>query len=82
MPESQWEVVNKDGEQKVKAVIFEGWCVGFRPLDDGTLKRKWEDAVRQKEDPTIKYEGRLGYVKLEDVKAINDALREYDVLTK
>lgn len=82
VPESQWEVVNTEGQQKVKAVIFEGWCVGFRPLDDETLKKKWEDAVRQKEDPTIHYEGRLGYVKLEDVKAINDALREYDVLTK
>jgi D-glycerate 3-kinase len=51
-------------------------------LDDETLKRKWEDAVKQKEDTTSKYEGRLGYVKLEDVRAINDALRQYDVLTK
>lgn len=82
VPESSWEVVNTDGAQKIKAVIFEGWCVGFRPLDDEILRQKWEDAVRQKEDTTSKYEGRLGYVKLEDVKAINDALREYDVLTK
>ena len=38
--------------------------------------------MRQRQDATSKYDGRLGYVKLEDVKAINDALREYDVLTK
>ncbi|KUL87722.1 hypothetical protein ZTR_05820 [Talaromyces verruculosus] len=81
VPESSWEVVNKKGEEKIKAVIFEGWCVGFRPLDDEILKQKWEDAVRQRNDPAGKYEGRLGYVKLGDVKAINDALREYDVLT-
>lgn len=83
VPESQWEIVNKAGEgEKIKAVIFEGWCVGFRPLDDETLKQKWENAVKQREDTTSKYDGRLGFVKLEDVKAINDALREYDVLTK
>ncbi|KAF5015487.1 hypothetical protein F66182_13168, partial [Fusarium sp. NRRL 66182] len=81
VPESQWEVVNTEGKPRIKAVIFEGWCVGFRPLDDETLRQKWEDAVRQRQDATSKYDGRLGYVKLEDVKAINDALREYDVLT-
>lgn len=81
-PESQWEVVNGEGDEKIKAVIFEGWCVGFRPLDDNSLKQKWEDAVRQKEDKESGYNGRLGYVKLEDVQAINDALKEYDVLTK
>uniref|UniRef100_A0A093VNZ7 Putative kinase mug58 n=1 Tax=Talaromyces marneffei PM1 TaxID=1077442 RepID=A0A093VNZ7_TALMA len=81
VPESQWEVVNQDGEPKIKAVIFEGWCVGFRPLDDEVLKQKWEDAVKQRQDATSKYDGRLGYVKFEDVKAINDALRDYDALT-
>ncbi|EED18679.1 conserved hypothetical protein [Talaromyces stipitatus ATCC 10500] len=81
VPESQWEAVNKDGGEKIKAVIFEGWCVGFRPLDDETLRRKWEDAVKKREDPTSNYDGRLGFVKFEDVKAINDALKEYDVLT-
>ncbi|KAJ5632349.1 hypothetical protein N7490_008688 [Penicillium lividum] len=79
VPESQWEVVNKDDQEKVKIVIFEGWCVGFRPWDNETLRAKWEAAVRQKE--TSNYQGRLGYVKLEDVQAVNDALRQYDALT-
>ncbi|KAJ5543079.1 hypothetical protein N7535_005508 [Penicillium sp. DV-2018c] len=79
VPIEQWKVVNGDGQGKVKVVIFEGWCVGFRPLDDRSLRAKWEAAVRQKE--TGEYNGRLGHVRFEDVKAINDALKQYNVLT-
>ncbi|KAJ5604914.1 hypothetical protein N7510_010068 [Penicillium lagena] len=81
VPREQWEVVNNSGEgkPKVKVVIFEGWCVGFRAWDEQTLRKKWEDAVRQKEAGG--YRGRLGYVKFEDVRAVNEALKRYDVLT-
>ncbi|KAK9859943.1 hypothetical protein MYU51_010059 [Penicillium brevicompactum] len=78
VPTAQWQVVN-EGDKKVKVVIFEGWCVGFRAWDDHTLRAKWEAAVRQKESGD--YHGRLGHVQFEDVKAVNDALRHYDVLT-
>jgi D-glycerate 3-kinase len=61
-------------------VIFEGWCVGFRAWDDEVLRQKWEEAVRLKEQGG--YNGRLGYVKFEDVKAVNDALRDYDAITE
>lgn len=81
MDPSKWEVVNRDGDkEKVKVVIFEGWCVGFRAWDDETLRRKWEAAVQRKEKGG--YNGRLGWVRFEDVKAVNDALRGYDVLTE
>jgi D-glycerate 3-kinase len=80
VPKEQWKVVNEEGQNKVKVVIFEGWCVGFRAWDDQTLRAKWEAAVRQKESGD--YSGRLGHVKFEDVKAVNDALRRYDALTK
>jgi D-glycerate 3-kinase len=76
----QWKVVNEEGQEKVKVVIFEGWCVGFRAWDDHSLRAKWEAAVRQKE--TGEYNGRLGHVKFEDVKVVNDALKRYDILTK
>ncbi|CAI7604143.1 unnamed protein product [Penicillium discolor] len=79
VPKSQWKVVNEEGQDKVKVVIFEGWCVGFRAWDDQTLRAKWEAAVRQKE--TGKYDGRLGHVNFEDVKAVNDSLKRYDILT-
>lgn len=81
MPQSQWQVVNGDGQEKVKVVIFEGWCVGFRAWDDQTLREKWEAAVRLKEQDS-NYNGRLGHVKFEDVKAVNVALRKYDSLTE
>lgn len=76
-----WETVNQEGRDPVKVVVFEGWCVGFRAWDDHTLRAKWEAAVRAKnEDPA--YKGRLGHVRLEDVQAVNDALRGYDTLTE
>jgi len=80
VPQSQWKVVNAKGQEKVKVVIFEGWCVGFRALDEKTLREKWEAAVRQKESGN--YQGRLGHVKFEDVQTVNDALKRYDVLTE
>ncbi|KAJ5770832.1 uncharacterized protein N7511_002883 [Penicillium nucicola] len=79
VPKEQWKVVNEEGQEKVKVVIFEGWCVGFRAWDDQTLRAKWEDAVRQRESGH--YDGRLGHVQFEDVKAVNDALKRYDILT-
>ncbi|KAJ6180343.1 hypothetical protein N7519_010804 [Penicillium mononematosum] len=80
VPKTHWNVVNEAGQEKVKVVIFEGWCVGFRAWDEQTLRAKWEAAVHQKENG--KYDGRLGHVKFEDVKAVNDALKRYDVLTE
>ncbi|KAJ5175333.1 uncharacterized protein N7482_001210 [Penicillium canariense] len=79
VPRAQWEVVNAEGQETVKVVIFEGWCVGFRPWDDQTLRAKWEAAVRQKESGD--YQGRLGHVKFEDVQTVNEALKRYDALT-
>ncbi|KAJ5681706.1 uncharacterized protein N7477_001646 [Penicillium maclennaniae] len=79
VPESQWQVVNVEGQEKIKVVIFEGWCVGFRAWDEKTLREKWEAAVRQKESGD--YQGRLGHVKFEDVQTVNDALKRYDALT-
>lgn len=80
VPPSQWEVVNAEGQEKVKVVIFEGWCVGFRAWDEKTLREKWEAAVQQKESGN--YEGRLGHVKFEDVHTVNESLKQYDALTE
>ena len=80
VPESQWTTVNANDEKKVKVIIFEGWCVGFRACDTQTLRAKWESAVRQKESGN--YQGRLGHMKFEDIQTVNEALRRYDVLTE
>lgn len=78
----EWEVVNRSTEGKVKVVVFEGWCVGFRAWDEQTLYAKWESAVRTAKQQGDGYRGRLGRVRFEDVKAVNDALWMYDGLTE
>ncbi|PYH98949.1 uridine/cytidine kinase [Aspergillus ellipticus CBS 707.79] len=80
VPVSQWETANGEGQETVKVVIFEGWCVGFRAWEDAIVRQGWERAVQRKE-ANIGYEGRLAHVKLEDVMMVNEALRGYDVIT-
>ena len=79
VPEEQWATVNKSGQPRIKIVILEGWCVGFRALTAAELQAKWEDAVSRREKGD--YEGCLGRNRLEDVTCVNDALKGYDVLT-
>ncbi|EGD99755.1 hypothetical protein TESG_07094 [Trichophyton tonsurans CBS 112818] len=81
-PEDTWEIVNniQNGQPLIKVVIFEGWCVGFRSRPESEIQAEWEDAVRRRERDNT-YNGQLGYVKLADVMAINDSLKEYDTFT-
>ncbi len=78
--QKEWKTVNRDGEESIEVVIFEGWCVGFRALEPEDLQRRWERAVAQKED--VGYQGRLGFNRLEDLEFVNEALKRYDVLTE
>jgi D-glycerate 3-kinase len=79
-PKDQWKLVNQEGERTAKVIIIEGWCIGYRAWDDQTLRAKWEDAVHKSKFGV--YVGKLAYVKFEHMKVINDALRNYDVLTE
>ena len=79
VPQGEWEVVNREGENKIKIVILEGWCVGFRPLPKEVLERRWKEAVKQKDAGG--YQGRLGRSKLTDLEFVNKALVEYEGLT-
>ncbi|KAL8788669.1 MAG: hypothetical protein Q9213_001597 [Squamulea squamosa] len=79
-PWGQWTQVNKAGHQPVKLVILEGWCLGFRALNDGQVTARWTDAVKQCTQGN-NYQGRLGHNRLEDVLFINEALKGYDALT-
>ncbi|PWY75546.1 uridine/cytidine kinase [Aspergillus heteromorphus CBS 117.55] len=81
VPVSQWETVNGEGQETVQVVIFEGWCVGFRAWEESVLRERWEDAVRRREEGGSGYRGRLGYVRFEDVRVVNEALGEYDLIT-
>lgn len=92
VPECEWEVVNRveEGEEgRVKVVIYEGWCVGFRALEEGALRGRWEEAVRRPGEEeggggggAGGRLGRLGRSRYEDVRFVNEALRGYDALTE
>jgi len=78
--ESKWEIVNADGEEKIRLVVFEGWCVGFRALGEEGVRKKWEEAKKQLASGS--YHGRLAHNRLEDLMFIDKALTQYDILTK
>lgn len=70
MPESQWPAVNQPGQRPVEVVILEGWCVGFRALDDTDVEARWRAPART-----------LHLHTLEHLLFINNQLRAYDALT-
>ncbi|KAI9054743.1 hypothetical protein LZ554_001894 [Drepanopeziza brunnea f. sp. 'monogermtubi'] len=70
VPEAQWQVINREGEEeeeKVRVVIFEGWCVGFSALPEA-------EVVRRREGPNRT----LSTNRLEDLLFVNERLAEYD----
>ncbi|KAI0387817.1 P-loop containing nucleoside triphosphate hydrolase protein [Hypomontagnella monticulosa] len=70
VPESQWEEVNGPGQPKVRVVIFEGWCVGFRSLTSTEMSLKYSAPSRTLHKHT-----------LEHLSFINERLQDYDVIT-
>ncbi|EXJ58149.1 hypothetical protein A1O7_05573 [Cladophialophora yegresii CBS 114405] len=83
VPETEWAEVNTDASHPVRVVLFEGWCVGFRPLSPEVLQQKHAAAVEalKTATPQSPYRGRLGHNTLSSVTTINEALRQYDEIT-
>ncbi|KAI4103599.1 MAG: hypothetical protein L6R37_003745 [Teloschistes peruensis] len=69
VPQSQWVRVNEKKHQQVRLVILEGWCLGFRSLDNSSLRTAWEKAVEARVKGAG-YLGRLGHNRLEDVRPL------------
>lgn len=65
----------------MEVIVFEGWCVGFRPLSDDDVSKKWKAAKEQYAQQGDAYQGQLGKQNLESVLFVNAKLREYDALT-
>lgn len=81
-PENEWQVVNKSGDKTVEVIVLEGWCVGFRALDDEQVQSKWRAAKSEADrSGDSSYKGRLGKLRVEDVLFINSKLRDYDAFT-
>lgn len=69
--EVNWEKVN--GPYDI--VIFEGWCVGFRPLLNEILEEKWRTSQQTQK-------GAAGRHALDHLQFVNTKLGDYDPLTK
>jgi D-glycerate 3-kinase len=69
-PASAWRAVNQPGQPRTKAVILEGWSVGFRALSDADVEAKWNGPSRT-----------LQKHKLEHLLFVNERLKGYDALT-
>ncbi|KAK3690625.1 hypothetical protein LTR37_019069 [Vermiconidia calcicola] len=80
-PEDEWETVNADGTPPIEVIVFEGWCVGFRPLSDVEVREECKLAQAEVEYDGDDYKGQLGKQKVESVLFVNNSLREYDDLT-
>lgn len=79
-PESKWTEVDGSGTD---VVVFEGWCLGFRPLDHSALEEKWESSVeRSKKQPELAESPTptetLHLHALEHLHSINENLRRYN----
>ncbi|KAI1435646.1 putative Uridine/cytidine kinase [Xylaria sp. CBS 124048] len=46
LPPAVWPEVNGPAQAKVQVLILEGWCVGFRPLSEAELTRRYNAPSR------------------------------------
>lgn len=88
LPEHMWRRIKN--QPPIQAVIFEGWCLGFRPLTGDELKKRWDDAwqCRAVSDTNGRYveassiqskflTTTLANHTLEDLEFVNKCLQEY-----
>jgi D-glycerate 3-kinase len=68
--ECQWTEVNGPDKEPVRVVILEGWCVGFRALEEGEVRAKWLAPSQT-----------LATHEIEHLLFINEQLRAYGDLT-
>ncbi|EGX92844.1 Uridine/cytidine kinase, putative [Cordyceps militaris CM01] len=70
LPESAWLPVNQPGQPPIDVLMLEGWSVGFRPVSDDEVQRRWKAPSRT-----------LQSHQLEHLIFVNHHLRAYDALT-
>lgn len=88
LPEHMWRRIKN--QPPIQVLIFEGWCLGFRPLTGNELKRRWDDAQGRRAESdknrqhvdALSIESRfltttLANHTLEDLEFVNECLREY-----
>ncbi|KAF2462107.1 P-loop containing nucleoside triphosphate hydrolase protein [Lineolata rhizophorae] len=73
-----WAEVNGPGQPRIQVVVFEGWCVAFRPLTGEALRERWEDSRKRAAEGVESVMARHG---LENLAWVNEALKAYDTFT-
>lgn len=73
VPVSDWDHV----PQPPDVLVFEGWCVGFQPLSEASIRRKWERAQREFSEAEAFTTATLAEHKLSDLLFVNSNLRQY-----
>ena len=69
-PQETWRQIPADAH--IDIVIFEGWCVGFQPLQDDEIKSRWNQATKSDSlTETLKDH------ELEHLLTVNENLRQY-----
>lgn len=81
-PTGEWSDIVQGEHDMVQVIIIEGWCVGFRALDNAELHTTWQQAVERAQQAGSLDKGQLGKLDIQHVKYVNDALRSYDQLTE
>jgi D-glycerate 3-kinase len=82
-PEKEWTRIKRD--PPVDVLVFEGWCVGFRPLSGERIEEKWRKAgdITSTQLKTVQKNGvelpscTLQNHSIENLKAMNENLRRY-----
>jgi D-glycerate 3-kinase len=74
LPESSWHSVNQPGQEPIRAIILEGWSVGFRALSPDALASR----ISQCNSSNSRT---LHLHHPEHLALVNDRLRGYDALT-
>lgn len=68
--ESLWKTKNGPGHPRIRVIIFEGWCVGFRSLSLEEIQARYAAPSTT-----------LHKHRLQDLLFINEKLKDYDVMT-
>jgi D-glycerate 3-kinase len=73
-PKETWQRI--PAGTQIDVVIFEGWCVGFKPLDETVVRQKWDEGLRQEAGEGYPTKT-LKEHALEHLLGVNEKLRQY-----
>ncbi|KAJ5989573.1 hypothetical protein N7481_004783 [Penicillium waksmanii] len=72
--EEKWHRI--PAETTIDVIVFEGWCVGFSPLDEVDVQRRWGETAENGD--SVKYPTEtLREHSVENLLRVNENLRQY-----